>query len=903
MNVTNTNSPNDIKSKIADSKREKKEKKRAKKESLIFRSAELRAAEESLKKINALERVIKNLTDDQLKNKTRVFKQRLKKGESLLNIRNEAFAVAREATFRILKKRPFDVQILGGIILDMGSVAEMKTGEGKTIASIAPIYLNALSEKGVIVSTVNEYLATRDAEETGRVFNWLGLTVGINKPKAGKEEKRMAYACDITYSIHSELGFDYLRDNMVATLSQKVQRGLNFALIDEVDSILIDEAKTPLIISGGEKNDSKLYETANQFVASLTEADYEIDHETQSVSLNHNGVNKANSFYDVKNIYEIQNSEIVHRIQNALRAQIIMKRDVEYIVLNEKIELVDAFTGRIMEGRSYSEGLQQAIQAKEKIQIEPETKTMATITYQNFFRMFKKLSGMTGTAKTEEQEFLDIYNMRVNVIPTNKPIKRIDHQDEVYLSYKSKFQAMVNQIEKIREKGQPILIGTAEVKESEYLHELLLKHNIPHTVLNAKQNKAEAEIISRAGELNAITIATNMAGRGTDIKLGPGAVEAGGLFVFGTNKAESRRIDNQLKGRAGRQGDIGESKFFLSVEDQLIQRFSLQDKWKDIFKDAGENQIEGKTILRAFARAQKKIEGFNYDSRKSVLNYDDVIRRQRDLLYKQRDIVLSKSDLFPIIKKIIKSASEQLIYVEGVLQKTGLVNYSKLTNYINETFMRETGLTFEEEQFKHLTNESIPLFFEKVITDLYTKSRKISIEKSSLEWIQSNERTTFIDVIDAQWQYHIDIMDKLRSSTNIVQYSQKNPYQVYAELGSSKFNEMCHEIAFNTLISLLNNINIIPNQTEKINIDGIIIEIPQNTPTELRSAIIEKIKTSFQFAQTPVEINTNNTQDILAKTNTNDNSISSNRATIKNEIFDVLYDELSHLDNTLNFRQ
>ncbi|MGL5733134.1 MAG: preprotein translocase subunit SecA, partial [Metamycoplasmataceae bacterium] len=673
------------------------------------------------------------------------------------------------------------------------------------------------------------------------------------------------------------------------------------ALIDEVDSILIDEAKTPLIISGGEKNDSKLYETANQFVVSLTAADYEIDHETQSVSLNHNGVNKANAFYDVKNIYEIQNSEIVHRIQNALRAQIIMKRDVEYIVLNDKIELVDAFTGRIMEGRSYSEGLQQAIQAKEKIQIEPETKTMATITYQNFFRMFKKLSGMTGTAKTEEQEFLDIYNMRVNVIPTNKPIKRVDHPDEVYISTKYKFQAMVKEIERIREKGQPILIGTAEVKESEYLHELLLKHNIPHTVLNAKQNKAEADIISRAGELNAITIATNMAGRGTDIKLGPGAVEAGGLFVFGTNKAESRRIDNQLKGRSGRQGDIGESKFFLSVEDQLIQRFSLQDKWKDIFKDAGENKIEGKTILRAFARAQRKIEGFNYDSRKSVLNYDDVIRRQRDLLYKQRDIVLSKPDLFPIIKKIIKSASEQLIYVEGVLQKTGLVNYSKLTSYINETFMKECGLTFEEEQFKHLTNESIPLFFEKVITELYTKSRKISIEKSSLEWIQSNERTTFIEAIDVQWQYHIDIMDKLRSSTNIVQYSQKNPYQVYAELGASKFNEMCHEIAFNTLISLLNNINIIPTQTEKIDVGGVIIEIPQNTPAEMRSAIIEKIKTSFTFAESNVEANTNNSQDISIN-NTQDISLTINTQETKSNNFDSIFDELSHLDNTLNFR-
>lgn len=811
------------------------------KDSAFFKSAEIRSAESSLKKINALEKMITNLTDDQIKNKTRVFKQRYKRGESLESLRNEAFAIAREATFRVLKKRPFDVQMIGGIILDLGSVAEMKTGEGKTITSIAPIYLNALSGDGVIVSTVNEYLATRDAEEMGEVFNWLGLTVGINKPKATKNEKREAYACDITYSIHSELGFDYLRDNMVTNKNEKVQRGLNFALIDEVDSILIDEAKTPLIISGGQTNDSNLYETADQFATSLKADDYKIDHETQSISLTHQGVNKSNSFYNVKNIYEIQNSEIVHRIQNALRAQYIMKRDVEYIVLEGKIELVDLFTGRVMEGRAYSEGLQQALQAKEKIEIEPETKTMATITYQNFFRMFKKLSGMTGTAKTEEQEFLDIYNMRVNVVPTNKPIIRKDHPDEIYISFKYKFQAMVKEIQTISLTGQPILIGTAEVKESEYLHELLIKHNIPHTILNAKQNKTEAEIISKAGQLHSITIATNMAGRGTDIKLGPGVLEVGGLYVFGTNKAESRRIDNQLKGRAGRQGDIGESKFFLSIEDQLIQRFSLQDKWKEIFKDNGEKKIEGNTILKAFSRAQRKIEGFNYDSRKSVLNYDDVIRMQRDLIYRQRDVILTKPDLLSIIKKMIHSTSKNLIYIDGILQHTGLVDYSKLTNYINETFMKECDFVFTENHFKHLTNQTIPLFFEKIILELYTKSRDISAEKASIEWIQSNERTTIIANLDKQWQYHIDVMDKLRSSTNIVQYSQKNPYQVYAEQGTLKFNEMCDEIAFQSLISLLNNINIIPqNQMEMVEINNQFIEIPKNIPKILKDAILKE---------------------------------------------------------------
>ncbi len=824
----------------------------------LFKFAEIRDAETSLKIINSLERTIKNLTDDQIKNKTRIFKQRYKKGESIEQLRNEAFAIAREATFRVLKKRPFDVQVIGGIILDLGSVAEMKTGEGKTITSIAPIYLNALSGKGVIVSTVNEYLATRDAEEMGEVFNWLGLTVGINKPKDSKENKRAAYACDITYSIHSELGFDYLRDNMVTNQNEKVQRGLNFALIDEVDSILIDEAKTPLIISGGKSNDSNLYLAANEFALSLNESDYKIDHESQSISLKHQGVNKANVFYQVKNIYEIQNSEIVHRIQNALRAQHIMKRDVEYIVLEGKIELVDSFTGRVMEGRSYSEGLQQALQAKEKIEIEPENKTMATITYQNFFRMFSKLSGMTGTAKTEEQEFIDIYNMRVNVVPTNKIILRVDHPDEVYISFKYKFQAMVKEIEKLRKTGQPILIGTAEVKESEYLHELLLKQNIPHTILNAKQNKSEAEIISKAGELNSITIATNMAGRGTDIKLGEGVLEVGGLYVFGTNKAESRRIDNQLRGRAGRQGDVGESKFFLSIEDQLIQRFSLQDKWKEIFKNNDERKIEGSTILKAFSRAQKKIEGFNYDSRKSVLNYDDVIRKQRDLLYKQRDIILSKIDLLPIIKRMIHSTSKNLLYVDGVLQYTGLVDYSTLTSYINKTFMMECGFYFSEEQFKHLTNETIPLFFEKIVVELYVKSRDISIKKSSFEWIHSNEKATIISILDSQWQYHIDIMDKLRSSTNIVQYSQKNPYQVYAEQGTLKFNEMCDEIAFESITSLLNNINIIPQkEVELIEISGQLIEIPKNIPKLLRDTILKQIKLNLDSKNNVFDININ----------------------------------------------
>lgn len=822
---------------------------------VVIKSSETRVAEAILKRINFLERSIKNLTDDQLKNKTRAFRQRLKNGQELDDIRAEAFAICREATFRVLGKRPYDVQMLGGLILDLGSVAEMKTGEGKTITSIAPIYLNALEGKGVIVSTVNEYLAKRDAEEMGQVFKWLGLSVGINMANASKDSKRKAYAADITYSIHSELGFDYLRDNMVGNKKERVQRGLNYALIDEVDSILIDEAKTPLIISGGQQEDSSLYKIANTFVNTLKPSDYEIDYESQSISLNHSGVDKANAYYKFSNLYDIENSEIVHRIQNALRANYIMKKDVEYVVIEQKIELVDSFTGRIMEGRSYSEGLQQAIQAKEKIEIEPETKTMATITYQNFFRMFKKLSGMTGTAKTEEQEFLDIYNMRVNVVPTNKPIVRKDHSDQIYLTMKNKFDAIVEAIKEINKTGQPILVGTAQVEESEYLHKLLIKENIEHKVLNAKQDKSEAEIIALAGQKKSITIATNMAGRGTDIKLGPGVIELGGLFVIGTNKAEARRIDNQLKGRAGRQGDVGESKFFLSIEDQLIQRFSMQDKWKEIFKSSGPNQIEGNTIVKAFARAQRKIEGFNYDSRKSVLSYDDVIRRQREIVYKQRNVFLEKDDLFPIIKKMIRETSHNVLFVDGVLNKRGIINYDILVKQINEIFLKQMDFEFRVDDFIHLTNKTIPIYFEQMLIDIYSKSRELSAEKSSIEWIQSNERTALIRQLDNAWQKHIDIMDKLRSSTNVVQYSQKNPYQVYAEEGTIKFNEMVSEIAFNAIVSLFNNINLIPKQeTDSINVNGVIINIPKNTPQVLKDAIRKKVTEFSQEKQKNYEI-------------------------------------------------
>ncbi|MBR2055622.1 MAG: preprotein translocase subunit SecA [Mycoplasmataceae bacterium] len=797
----------EIKEEKAIQKRQNKRKKRSIKE-LAFKSAEFREAEFLLKKINYLGRSIKNLTDEQLRNKTRFFKQRLSRGETLDDIRIEAFAVAREAVFRVLGKRPFDVQILGGLILDMGSVAEMKTGEGKTITSIAPIYLNALDEKGVIVSTVNEYLAERDSQEMGEVFKWLGLTVGLNKVDMSPQLKKQAYACDITYSVHSELGFDYLRDNTVRSIEEKVQRGLNYALIDEVDSILIDEAKTPLIISGGEENESSLYTNADLFVKSLTPSDYFIDQETQGISLSFNGVEKANKWYKTDNLYKIENTEIVHRIQNALRANLVMKKDFEYVVMNDKIELVDQFTGRIMEGRSYSEGLQQAIQAKENVKIEPETKTIATITYQNFFRMFKKLSGMTGTGKTEESEFINTYNMRVNVIPTNKPILRIDHEDQIYLTMNAKYKALVEEIKRIHKKGQPILVGTTQVEESEYLHQLLVKEGLQHTVLNAKQNLAEAEIIKKAGVLNAITIATNMAGRGTDIKLGEGVKEVGGLFVLGTDKSESRRIDNQLKGRAGRQGDVGESKFFLSIEDRLIQRFSLQDKWKEIFKEFKENKITGGQIVKAFERAQRKIEGFNYDSRKSVLNYDDVVRKQRELLYKQRDLVLKLRYLSNIVKRMISNVSKQILFLSNVIQENGSISYDNLVNYFNENFLKKDSqnLQLKKEDIIHFPVDALPNFFKEKLNNIFDQQEKIINEKGSTQAFQSFLRSIILNKLDFYWQEHINVMDKLRSSVHVVQYSQKNPYQIYTEEGSNKFNEMVDIIAWNTISAIFTEI-------------------------------------------------------------------------------------------------
>ncbi|MXR13335.1 preprotein translocase subunit SecA [Mycoplasma flocculare] len=801
-------------------------------------SSELRLAYRLLKQINQKRSYYGAMTDYDLANQTNIFKKRLANGEKLKDIRVEAFAVAREATKRILGKTPYDVQILGGLILDMGSVAEMKTGEGKTIASIPPVYLNALLGQGVIVSTVNEYLAERDAEDNGKVYNFLGLSVGINKNEMNADAKRLMYNADITYSTHSELGFDYLRDNMVFSTAEKVQRGLNFCLIDEIDSILIDEAKTPLIISGGQNNSPAQYLSANQFVNILLEEDFYIDEETKGIKLNDKGIDKANAFFGLRNLYEIKNSELVHRIQNALRANKVMKRDVEYIVQNGKIQLVDQFTGRIMIGRSYSEGLQQAIQAKEGIEIEPETKTLATITYQNFFRLFKKLSGMTGTAKTEEQEFIDVYNMRVNVIPTNKPMIRTDEKDEIFATTHQKNQAIIAEVERVHKKGQPILIGTSQVVDSETLSDMLTQKGLYHTVLNAKQNQLEAEIIAKAGRKNAITIATNMAGRGTDIILEPGVIQLGGLYILGTDKAESRRIDNQLRGRSGRQGDPGISRFFISLQDQLLRRFSSFEQIFDIYGRTN-GAIKGKYIHSVLLAAQKKIEGFNFDIRKTVLSYDDVIRQQRDLIYTQRDILLQIENFDHYIQKMIVRAVDIILGYDFILFPNQEINYTNLISFLNDNLSRISGFDFKNSEIENYPLEQLNEFLIKKLETIYFEQIQTVLKENLGETYFQSERQIILTTLDSQWQNHIDTIDKLRSSANLVQYSQKNPYQIFTEEATKKFNILVSESAYKAIIALFNNSNAEKMEYHQaILSDGSSISYPANTPDEIIEQII-----------------------------------------------------------------
>ena len=758
---------------------------------------ELKRTEKIAEKVIALAPEYNKLTDDELKAKTVEFRERLKKGETLDDILVEAFATAREAATRVLHMTPFKVQIMGAAALHGGNIAEMKTGEGKTLTSTMVAYLNALPGEGVHVVTVNEYLATRDATEMGELFKWLGLTVGLNLRELSSDDKRAAYNCDITYTTNSEVGFDYLRDHMVIYKEQMVQRKLNFAIIDEVDSILIDEARTPLIISGGERNTGNLYQQADLFVKSLKlddeGADYEVDEKARSVILTERGIEKAERFFKVENIYDVAYANVLHHIHNALKANYAMKKDVEYVVAEGKVVIVDSFTGRLMHGRQYSDGLHQAIEAKEHVEIKKETRTIATITYQNYFRMYKKLSGMTGTAKTEEEEFRNIYNMYVVEVPTNVPVIRRDEPDLMFITLKAKFNALANDVLERYKKGQPVLIGTVAVETSELISELLSKRHIPHNVLNAKNHEREAEIIAQAGQKGSITIATNMAGRGTDIKLGEGVKELGGLAVIGSERHDSRRIDNQFRGRSGRHGDPGYTRFYLSTEDDLLRRFG-SDRYKGMLSylvvdknTKEENALESKMFSKFVENAQKKVEGSNFDSRKTVLEYDEVLRKQREIIYGQRADVLFMDDISDQIHKMMAKTCVR-VAENAVLpdSRKMIIDPKKLIKDINGVYYILD--TFTEQDFENKNSD-------EAAEILYNKCLELLAEKKEEhpEVYQEFLKSMLLRVIDTYWMNHIDDMSELRQAVRLQAYAQNNPLREYQEIGFQKFETMiCH---------------------------------------------------------------------------------------------------------------
>lgn len=768
---------------------------------------ELKKFEKIADKVEAHADEMSKLSDEQLQAKTPEFRDRLKKGESLDDILPEAFAVAREGAKRVLGLYPFHVQILGGIALHYGNIAEMMTGEGKTLTATMPVYLNALEGKGVHVVTVNEYLSSRDEEEMGQLYKWLGLTVGLNLNSMSPDEKRAAYNCDVTYSTNSELGFDYLRDNMVVYKEQMVQRPLNYAIIDEVDSILIDEARTPLIISGEAEQANSDYIRADRFVKTLTEdksddnadddedhGDYKIDWPTKTISLTRTGIEKACQHFGLKNLYDVENQKLVHHIDQALRANYIMLKDIDYVVQDGEVLIVDSFTGRVMEGRRYSDGLHQAIEAKEGVKIQEESRTQATITYQNFFRMYKKLSGMTGTAKTEEEEFREIYNMQVITIPTNRPIARKDMPDILYPTLDSKFHAVVEEIKKRHANGQPVLVGTVAIESSERLSHLLDEAGIPHAVLNAKNHAKEAQIIMNAGQRGAVTIATNMAGRGTDIKLGPGVKELGGLAVIGTERHESRRIDNQLRGRSGRQGDPGYTRFYLSLEDDLMKRFG-GDRVKDFLDRLSDNDddkvIESRLITRQVESAQKRVEGNNYDTRKQTLQYDDVMRIQREIIYGERMQVIEadkslKNVLIPMIHRTIDH--QVAMFTQGERKEWRL---DSLRDFISSSLTSDK--VTDSIDFKTISVEDLKKkLYDIVEQNFEDKEKALGDPSQMLEF----EKVVILRVVDDRWTDHIDAMDHLRQSIGLRGYGQLNPLVEYQDSGYRMFEEMISNIEF-----------------------------------------------------------------------------------------------------------
>lgn len=749
--------------------------------------------------IIALDEAMQALSDEALKAKTAEFKEKLAQGATLDDILVEAFAVAREAARRILGLHAYRVQLIGGIVLHEGDVAEMKTGEGKTLTALMPTYLNGLTGKGVHVVTVNEYLSKRDSEINGQVFSFLGLTVGLNTRSGNKDEKRKAYSCDITYTTNSELGFDYLRDNMVKNFSDKVQHGLNYAIIDEADSILIDESRTPLIISGGRQNRIPQYQATDHFAKSLARKnDLEIDLETKQVYLTPEGISKAEKIFSINSLFDIKNTELYHLILNALKANFVFKNGVEYVVQNNEIILIDQFTGRLMPGRAYSDGLQQSLQAKEHVEIEQETVTMATITYQNFFRLYNKLSGMTGTAKTEEEEFVKIYNMRVIQIPTNRPLIRRDEADYMFANRDAKMKAMMKEILTLHEKGQPILIGTTSVESSEIVSHYLRNANLKFEMLNAKNHEREADIIAEAGEKGVITLATNMAGRGTDIKLGAGVTELGGLAVFGVERNEARRIDNQLRGRSGRQGDPGFSRFYVAMDDELMMRFG-GDRLRRVFARLGSDFIQSRMLTRAISNAQKKVEGMNFDQRKHILDYDNVLAQHREAMYARRDQILTATDLKPIIKKMQYSAAYDLTKMFGN-QSHGewFIHYDELIKGVNDKVVANNVL--DKTVMEKMTREEVTKYLAEKMNGFY----RARTEDVPVDVMNQIERNAIISSFDEYWTKHIDQASKLRSGIYLRSYVQTNPLHAYVEEAAKLFEHMQLSIAHEVVIKLAN---------------------------------------------------------------------------------------------------
>ena len=740
------------------------------------------------------------LSDKQLKAKTKEFQDRLREGETLEDIKVEAFATAREAAYRVIGEKPYYVQVLGGLAIHYGNIAEMKTGEGKTLTETMPAYLNALTGKGVHIITVNEYLAGRDAEWMGEIYRFLGLTVGVNYRELSTKEKQEVYNCDIMYSTNNEIGFDYLRDNMVVRAEDRVQRALNFAIVDEVDSVLIDEARTPLIISGGSIKTASLYMQADKFAKSLKENHgYVYDEKTKAVTLDKEGIKKAEDSFHVSNLYSMDNTQLVHYINQALRANYSMKLDFDYVVKDGRVVIIDQFTGRLQEGRAFSDGLHQAIEAKEGVKINEETRTLATITFQNLFRMYNKLAGMTGTAKTEEEEFRDIYNMYVITIPTNKPIIRKDYGDLIFATEKGKLKAIVNEIKDRHKKGQPVLVGTVAVETSETISKMLKKAHIPHEVLNAKNNAREAEIIAKAGEKGAVTIATNMAGRGTDIKLGEGVKELGGLCVLGTERHESRRIDNQLRGRAGRQGDPGMTQFCVSFEDDLMVRFGT-DRAKALLQKVGfdgELSIRNSMLSNSIESAQKRVEGNNFDMRKDLLQYDDVINQQRDIIYERRNEILDSESIHETVIKSIKNYIDGLvrshILPEGYLTGKDL---NEILEVINSNLVKD-NITLDDLEGKD-ENEVSEYLMNEVIKNYENKISDIPAEIAN-----QFEKAIALRVIDTHWMDHINTMSHLREGIYLRGYANENPLRVYTLEGFELFDQMLDVIDKETTMYLV----------------------------------------------------------------------------------------------------